>query len=148
VQPPFATDFFNSITRCNQCHMTGNFFTPQAFNNGLEYPQQDSGYYHITGNASDIGKFKVPSLRNVAFTAPYMHDGRFATLMDVINHYDHGVVAQPTLDDRVTTELTIGGSPYQLQLSEVEKQGLVDFLHTLSDSAFIMDPRYSDPFVD
>jgi cytochrome c peroxidase len=140
--------FFNSITRCNQCHMTGNFFTPQAFNNGLEYPLQDSGYYHVTGNPADIGKFKVPSLRNVAFTAPYMHDGRFGTLLEVINHYDHGVVAQPTLDDRVTTELTIGGSPYQLQLSEDEKQALVDFLLTLSDSTFIIDPRFADPFTD
>ena len=139
--------FFNGVTRCNQCHMTGNFFTPQAMNNGLApLNPMDSGFSVVTGNVADIGKFKVPSLRNVAMTSPYMHDGRFASLMDVINHYDHGVVAQPTLDERVTQELTIGGTPYQLQLSNEEKEALVAFLHTLTDSTLLLDPRYSDPF--
>jgi cytochrome c peroxidase len=139
--------FFNGVTRCNQCHMTGNFFTPQAMNNGLaQMHPMDSGFFAVTGNVADVGKFKVPSLRNVAMTSPYMHDGRFASLMDVINHYDHGVVAQPTLDERVTEELTIGGTPYQLQLSHTEKEALVAFLHTLTDSTLLLDPRYSDPF--
>lgn len=139
--------FFNNITRCNQCHMTGNFYTPQAMNNGLEYPHSDDGLFGVTGDEADRGKFKVPSLRNAALTSPYMHDGRFATLLDVINHYDHGVVAQPYLDDRVTAELTVGGTPYQLGLSEEEKAALVAFLGTLTDSTLLTDPRYSDPFV-
>jgi cytochrome c peroxidase len=138
--------FFNNITRCNQCHMTGNFYTPQAFNNGLEYPYTDGGLFDVTNDEADRGKFKVPSLRNVALTGPYMHDGRFATLMDVINHYDHGVIAQPYLDDRLTTELVIGGTPYQLGLSESEKSSLIAFLMTLTDSTLLFDPRFSSPF--
>lgn len=138
--------FFNNITRCNQCHMTGNFYTPQAMNNGLEYPHQDLGLYAVTGNEADKGKFKVPSLRNVTVSGPYMHDGRFETLLDVINHYDHGVVAQPYLDDRVTQELTVGGTPYQLGLSEIDKQALIAFLATLTDSTLLSAPRFSNPF--
>jgi cytochrome c peroxidase len=126
--------------------MTGNFYTPQAFNNGLEYPYTDGGLFDVTNDEADRGKFKVPSLRNVALTGPYMHDGRFATLLDVINHYDHGVIAQPYLDDRLTTELVIGGTPYQLGLSESEKSSLIAFLMTLTDSTLLFDPRFSSPF--
>jgi cytochrome c peroxidase len=72
--------FFNGITRCNQCHMTVNFYTPGALNNGLEVEYADGGVQNVSENESDNGRFKVVSLRNIEITAPYMHDGRFNTL--------------------------------------------------------------------
>ena len=138
--------FFNGITRCNQCHFSANFYNTAAMNNGLEVEYEDAGFFLVSGDPADHGKFKVPSLRNVALTAPFMHDGRFGTLMEVVEHYNSGVQPHPFLDERVTVENTDGGTPYQLNLSESEKQALVDFLHTLTDEQLIADPRFSNPF--
>jgi cytochrome c peroxidase len=101
----------------------------------------------ITGDPSDVGKFRVPTLRNIMLTAPYMHDGRFRTMEEVLEHYNTGVQASPTLDDRLTTNMTVGGPPVQLNMSAYEKQALVAFLGTLTDQSFISDPKFSDPFV-
>ncbi|MBL7944050.1 MAG: cytochrome-c peroxidase, partial [Flavobacteriales bacterium] len=138
--------FFNGATRCNQCHMTHNFYTPQAFINGLETDYADDGVGALSGDAEDMGKFKVPSLRNVALTAPYMHDGRFNSLEEVVEHYNSGVQPHPFLDDRLTSDSQVGGAPYQLQLTETEKAALVDFLHTLTDHVLVNDEKFSDPF--
>ncbi|HCR47999.1 MAG TPA: cytochrome-c peroxidase, partial [Bacteroidetes bacterium] len=83
----------------------------------------------------DIGLFRSPTLRNIALTAPYMHDGRFNTLQEVINHYDHGLVRSPTLDP-----LFFNGRPKGL--SEVEKKALIAFLNTLSDPEFTQNPTF------
>ena len=139
--------FFSTATRCNQCHMTANFFTPQSFNNALDLVYADNGRGEVTGDAADNGKFKVPSLRNVEVTGPYMHDGRFATLEEVIEHYNSGLQAHPNIDDRLTVDMTVGGTPYQLGLTPYEKQALVAFLKTLTDEPLLMDPRFADPFV-
>lgn len=138
--------FFNGQTRCNHCHMTVNFFNRDARNNGLDEVYVDNGLGEITGDPSDNGKFKVPSLRNVELTAPYMHDGRFNTLEEVVDHYNNGVRSHPNLDDRLTVEGVTGGTPVQLGLSEHEKQALVAFMKTLTDVPLVTDTRFSDPF--
>lgn len=140
--------FFNGTTRCNQCHMTANFFNTDARNTGLDLDYADNGRGEITGNAEDNGKFKVSALRNVALTAPYMHDGRFNTLEEVVEHYNSGVQAHPNLDDRLTVESVVGGTPVQMNLSAYEKQALVAFLHTLTDEQLVNDLRFADPFAD
>ena len=139
--------FFNGATRCNQCHTTANFTSLDTRNNGLDQDYADDGRSEITLNAADDGEFKVPGLRNVALTAPYMHDGRFSTLEEVVEHYNSGVQAHPNLDDRLTVESLTGGTPIQMNLSIYDKQALVAFLLTLTDEPLIADPRFADPFV-
>jgi cytochrome c peroxidase len=139
--------FYNGITRCNQCHMTHNFYSPDAFNNGLDTAYADGGLGALTGEPADMGKFKVPSLRNVAISAPYMHDGRFATLEEVIAHYNSGVQPHPFLDERLTASMHTGGTPYALGLTAAEQKALVDFLKTLTDEHLVSDVRFSDPFI-
>ena len=143
--------FFRSDTRCNQCHSGRNFFATQPFINGLEvdYGQAgDGGIGDLTGAPSDDGRFKTISLRNVGLTAPYMHDGRFASLGEVVDFYSDGILAHPFLDERLS-ESGIGPAgqePYRLELSEAERQGLVDFLHTFSDTVLVTDPAFGSPF--
>jgi len=139
--------FFSQETRCNQCHMTANFFTPGSLNNALDVDYADNGVGERTGDPADNGKFKVPSLRNVEVTGPYMHDGRFLTLEEVVEHYNSGLKPHAYIDDRLTTDMTIGGTPYQLGLTTYEKQALVAFLKTLTDLPLMADPRFSDPFM-
>ena len=140
------TLFFNGQTRCNHCHMTANFFNRDARNNGLDEVYADNGLGEVTEDPADNGKFKVPSLRNVALTAPYMHDGRFTTLEEVVEHYNSGVRQHPNLDDRLTVDGHTGGVPVQLGLSEYDKQALVAFMKTLTDFPLITDERFADPF--
>tara|TARA_Y100000746_G_C15435265_1_gene420356 strand:+ start:397 stop:1470 length:1074 start_codon:yes stop_codon:yes gene_type:complete len=119
---------------CFHCHGT-NLFTDNLFhNNGLDTdPFQDLGLGKITGEINDNGKFKTPTLRNIALTAPYMHDGRFQTLEEVIEHYDNGGHYSSTIDP-LMKKLGIG-----LLLTNQEKQDLIAFLHTLSDVEYIND---------
>jgi cytochrome c peroxidase len=113
---------------CFHCH-GGMLFTDDAFhNNGLAITSGDVGRMAITGNAADRSKFKTPSLRNVALTAPYMHDGRFATLEEVVEHYSAGVERSDTLDPNLAKHPVAG-----LQLTAAEKSDLVAFLKTLTD---------------
>ncbi len=116
---------------CFHCH-GGPLFQSQSFaNNGSDGTLKDLGREKVTGKASDRGKFAVPSLRNIALTAPYMHDGRLRTLEDVIKHYAIGVVRSATLDPNLAKHPD-GGVP----LSAADKQALVDFLKTLTDAQF------------
>jgi cytochrome c peroxidase len=103
-------------------------------NNGLddEATLKDQGLAKVTGKPSDKGKFIVPSLRNIALTAPYMHDGRFTTLEEVIDHYDHGLKRSSTLDPNLAKHLRYNG----LQLTLEDKAALVAFLKTLTDEKF------------
>ena len=107
----------------------------------------------ITGRPQDIGKFKVTTLRNVALTAPYMHDGRFSTLEEVVAFYNSQIVDHPNLAPPLRT----GGpprpgqppqpsGPIRLNLNQAERNALVAFLHTLTDPNLAADPKYSDPF--
>lgn len=116
---------------CFHCH-GGPLFQSQSFgNNGLDGTFKDIGREKVTGKASDVAKFSVPSLRNVALTAPYMHDGRFETLEAVIEHYSTGVARSPTLDPNLAKHPD-GGVP----LSSADKKALVAFLKTLTDKQF------------
>ena len=139
--------FFNGVTRCNQCHSSHNFHSTNAFNNGLPAIDGDQGQFEFTGDEDDIMQFKTPSLRNSALTAPYMHDGRFETLLEVVEHYNSGVQPYPNLDERVTEEVMYGGTPYTLDLSQEEKAAIVAFLHTLTDEELISHAKWSNPWV-
>ncbi len=134
---------------CAACHGTDNFVPgPAVFNNGLETPSVDRGVGAITGNPADDGKFKVGSLRNIALTAPYMHDGRFATLEQVVEFYATGVTNHPNLSAplRNPPGTPGAGQPRRLNLTNDQKAALVAFLHTLTDTTVATDSRFSDPF--
>ncbi len=126
------------LQKCSSCH-TEPLFTDFSYRNqGLSVNPalQDSGRMRITGDPNDRNKFKVPSLRNVAVTSPYMHDGRFETLQQVLEHYNSGIVQSPTLDT-----LLQNGIP----LTEDEKQDIINFLYTLTDYEFLYDKKFDDP---
>ena len=117
---------------CFHCHASQLFMDNQFHNNGLDIePFLDLGRGIVTSNASDNGKFKTPTLRNIEMTAPYMHDGRFATLEEVVEHYDSGGKYSTTVDP-LMKKLGIG-----LQLTNQEKMDLVAYLKTLTDNEFI-----------
>jgi len=129
--------------KCNTCHREP-LFTDQSFrNNGVTPgPNNDEGRYPITLNPADKYKFKVPSLRNLAYTAPYMHDGRFYTLQGVLTHYNSEVTDMPTLDPLLRTN----GKP-GIALTTNEQEKLLAFLNTLNDQHFIKDERFSQEAV-
>ncbi|HEX8327236.1 MAG TPA: cytochrome c peroxidase [Hymenobacter sp.] len=132
---------------CGDCH-SGDLQTNHTFsNNGLDVAPADRGLGAITNQPTDNGKFRVPSLRNIALTAPYMHDGRFQTLEQVVDHYnEHVALNSPTIDPLL---LNTTNDPRQqstkLELTATEKAQIVAFLHTLTDTDFTKDPRFSRP---
>jgi len=122
---------------CFHCHGGGLFTNNQFINNGLDENLTDLGYYEVTGLEFDKGKFKTPSLRNIAVSGPYMHDGRFQTLEEVIEHYNSGVAANsPNLDPNMHA-LEDG-----LGLTQQQKDDLIAFLHTLTDYTYLNNPEY------
>lgn len=128
---------------CFHCHGNPNnpLWTDNIFhNNGLDENPADRGRGLVTGDPREFGQFKSPSLRNLEYTAPYMHDGRFATLDEVINHYSEGLVYSETIDP-LMKKVDEGG----VGLSEEEKAALKAFLLTLSDPEFINNPDFQDP---
>lgn len=133
---------------CAACHGTDAFAAPGARNSGLDLDTTaDQGLGTVTGNPADNGKFKSPSLRNIALTAPYMHDGRFATLLDVINFYNNDVQAHPNLDPALRIPNgPNAGQPRRLGLDAMERADLIAFLNTLTDQAFVEDVMFSNPF--
>ena len=127
---------------CFHCHGNPNnpLWTDNKFhNNGLDATFTDLGLGAFTGDPNDNGKFKSPSLRNLEYTAPYMHDGRFATLDDVINHYSEGIQNSPTIDALIK-KVNQGG----VQLPTQEKANLKAFLLTLSDPNFVNNPQFEN----
>jgi len=114
---------------CFHCHGGALFTDSQFHNNGLDVSSADPGRAKITGRDSDHGKFSTPTLRNVSLTAPYMHDGRFKTLEEVIDHYSAGVQRSPTLDPNLAKHPMDG-----LGLTSADKKALVSFLKTLTDT--------------
>jgi cytochrome c peroxidase len=150
---PSATEDFPNFTRqenhgkalflrhCASCHLPiqdAHFFMILPANNGLDddIRTSDGGIGEITLSGGDLGRFKSPTLRNVEVAGPYMHDGRFATLDAVIDHYSHDFKPHPNLDFRMRP----------LNFTDSEKAALVAFLKTLTDERFLTDPKFSDPF--
>lgn len=127
--------------KCASCHAT-DLFTDNSFrNNGLSINPQinDVGYYRVTELPQDKYKFKVPSLRNIEKTAPYMHDGRFYTLEAVLNHYSNGVQNNLNLDSSLNTNGTLG-----IPLTNDQKTKIIAFLKTLTDQQFLTDSRFAE----
>lgn len=137
--------FFSGRTQCSDCHETAVFSGDRARNNGLDAVNTDLGVEGTTGRAQDRGEFKAGSLRNIELTAPYMHDGRFATLREVVEFYNDGIQDNDNLDNRLRVQ---GGQVRRMNLNQNEIDALVAFLNTLTDNAFITDPKFSDPFKD
>jgi cytochrome c peroxidase len=135
--------FFTERGDCFHCHATILFTDNLFHNNGLDADFTDNGLFDVTGNQNDIGKFKTPTLRNIIYTAPYMHDGRFETLEEVIDFYSEGLQFSPTIDP-LMKNVNQGG----IQLSDDEKQNLIAFIKTLTDTTFVTNPAFSNPFVD
>lgn len=132
---------------CNACHTTEAFITPPIgpANNGLdEVSTDDLGIFESNNNPAFRGTFKAPSLKSIGVRAPYMHDGRFSTLEEVIEHYNSGVQNHPNLGPPLRTP---NGTPVRLNLSDQEKQDLLHFLLTLTDESLASDPKFSDPFL-
>ncbi|MBT5403362.1 MAG: cytochrome-c peroxidase [Crocinitomicaceae bacterium] len=139
-------DLFRNLTGadCFHCHPhSSRLFTDHSYsNNGLDLVHLDNGLGDVTGNTFDNGKFKVPSLRNVEFSAPYMHDGRFNTLDDVIDHYsDHIESASPNISPLI--EFAAAGG---VGLTTTQKYQVKEFLKSLSDPEFINNPDFTSPF--
>jgi len=130
------------VNNCSKCHSPIRPFQEVfAACNGLEMEYADKGIADITGNSVDVGVFKSPSLRNIALTAPYMHDGRFKTLKEVVDFYSDQVKPHPNLHP----EMQHNGD-LNLHLSVQQKQDLIAFLHTLTDNDITTDRRFSNPF--
>lgn len=127
--------------KCASCHAS-DIFTDNSFrNNGLPINPalNDTGRFRVTENEEEKYKFKVPSLRNIEKTAPYMHDGRFYTLEAVLNHYDSGVANTQNLDASLSNLGTLG-----IPLSPTEKMQLIAFLKTLTDNEFLTNPKFAE----
>ncbi|HND89046.1 MAG TPA: cytochrome c peroxidase [Saprospiraceae bacterium] len=129
---------------CAGCH-SPIMGRPMLFNasNGLDAATTaDRGVGPITSFSGDEGTFKVPTLRNIALSAPYMHDGRFKTLEEVVEHYNSGIKAHPNLHNLLKSN----GQPKRLNLNQTDKQNLIAFLNTLTDDHLLKSERFSDPF--
>ncbi|MEQ8581409.1 MAG: cytochrome c peroxidase [Marinoscillum sp.] len=126
--------------KCATCH-SGELFTDFSYrNNGLSSTFTDLGRGAITEDEADYGKFRVPSLRNAEITAPYMHNARFSTLEQVMDHYDQGMVSSPTLDPVFKENDQVKG----ISLTEAEKAKLISFIKTLTDRDLISDPKFQN----
>jgi len=153
--------FFSDRLACSRCHTGPTFSAPIDYegterlderprplfhNTGLydldgrgAYPPEDTGLERVTGRRRDMGRFKAPTLRNIALTGPYMHDGSIATLEEVVAHYARGGRAGGT--SRMKSPLVAG-----FAITDSETRDLVAFLRSLTDEAFVADPRFSDPW--
>jgi cytochrome c peroxidase len=125
--------FLSEKGGCFHCHPSGMLTNEGFFNNGTYRDGGDPGRQMVTNRTGDLGKFKVPGLRNVEASAPYMHDGSLATLEDVVEHYDRGGSGHRTTDPSIRV----------LSLSTDEKADLVTFLRSLTDRSFLADPRWT-----
>ncbi|MCS6821609.1 MAG: cytochrome-c peroxidase [Microscillaceae bacterium] len=130
---------------CGDCHGSHLTTLNTFHDNGLDLIYKDLGLGAVTGLPSDNGKMKTPSLRNVALTAPYMHDGRFQTLREVLDHYNEHIQNSPNLDPLIIAASNeIRGT--SLKLTEQEKQDIILFLEMLTDYDFIKNKKFSNPF--
>ncbi len=139
----FTSDELEGYTlfkqKCGTCHKEPLFTNGEFASNGLDEYPVDIGRDSITQNPLDRGKFRIPTLRNIEFTKPYMHDGRFNTIEQVLKHYANGVKNHQNLDNRLKQEENLG-----ISLSKEQQNLIITFLKTLSDHEFINDKRFSE----
>ncbi|MBB5645730.1 cytochrome-c peroxidase [Pedobacter cryoconitis] len=134
-------------SKCKSCH-SGELFTDDGYhNNGIDAAFTDEhegifqGRFRVTFDPGDMGKFKTPSLRNVMLTAPYMHDGRFKTIDEVLDHYQSGIKISPTTDMLLNQNHGQAGIP----LSQTEREAIIAFLGTLTDYEFTTNKKINNP---
>jgi cytochrome c peroxidase len=140
---PIEMDGLNTFqNKCASCHATDLFSDQSYRNNGLTVNPvlNDKGRFLLFENPNDLYKFKVPSLRNVEVSYPYMHDGRFTTLEAVLNFYDSGMFDNGNVDP----SLQRGDGSFGISLSAYEKESIIAFLKTLTDNEFLTDERFSE----
>lgn len=140
-----------AINLCGNCHSGANYGDPRVFgalyggtrlaSNGLD-ADPEPAYGEVTGRKHDQGKFKIPSLRNVEVTAPYMHDGRFATLEKVLDHYSLHIQDAPNLDPALKKK----GKPERFEFSPRVRKNIITYLKLMTDPSFTTDERFSNPF--
>ncbi len=147
-----GSDIFNGSGKCRECHSGSNFMADDSPSG--PYGGTTSSGLSVAGTANtgldrytvdegrNNGSFRIPSLRNIAVTGPYMHDGRFKTLEDVIDFYSHDIQAHDDLDPK----LKVNGVPIRFNFTELEKQALIAFLNTLTDEEYLTAEQYSSPF--
>lgn len=146
--------FHGNKAKCGTCHSGNNFVAADGPNDpyGGGGTSDETNLKGTTNIGLDLvpndpgrkeGSFKIPSLRNISLTAPYMHDGRFKSLDEVLDHYSHGIKNNENLDPKFRDSK---GDVIKLNFSPIEKQALIAFLNTLTDEEMIKDPKYSDPF--
>lgn len=124
--------FFGNKTNCSSCHSDFNFTNYAFENNGLYEEYEDEGRFRLTNEETDRALFKTPSLRNIALTAPYMHDGSMETLEEVVAHYNHGGKNNPHKSELIQP----------LHLSQEEQRDLLNFLESLTDESFVENPLF------
>lgn len=127
--------FFSDRLRCSECHGSVNLSGPTIFAGAM--PSDPEAFFHDTGVATKPAKFRAPTLRNIAVTAPYMHNGSIGTLTDVVQHYARGGLPRPEKSDRVRG----------FTISSTETEDLVAFLQSLTDDAFLNNPAFSNPHI-
>lgn len=137
----FDVSLFLPDAECGHCHGSTQLTTHGFFNNAIDsvgslYDFKDPGRGAVTGKYLDYGRFRAPTLRNIALSVPYMHDGRFQTLEEVIDHYNSGGHLAENYDANMRP----------LNLTPGQKQDLINFLHTLTDTSFVKNPAFFDPW--
>lgn len=140
----FFSEVKNGGADCFHCHVAVITTDNMLHNNGLDtlYAKEiDKGYYNVTKNPADLGKFRTPSLRNLAQRTSFMHDGRFKTLEEVVDFYDHGIHMVSNIDPLMTKPDKLNG----LQLSPIKKKQLIAYLKTFTDTVMLNDPKYHAP---
>jgi len=145
-------ELFDNTYKCGSCHLgNGGYGGGSFFDIGLDDVYTDKGLGQITGFKENDGMFKAPSLTNVALTAPYMHDGRYKTLDDVLEHYSHGIRNSPNLsvvlqEVNETAPEVATHIPLRLNIKDEDKKALIAFLQSLTDYDAIVDSKFSNPF--
>lgn len=145
-QENLGKDLFHDLKKgaCFSCHFTEAMITEVSRNNGLSREASDIGVEKTTGNPLDRGKFKAPSLRNIAVRPPYMHNGEYKTLRDVVQGYSSGISWSPTLDPHLM--MPGNTAAVRFNLTDAEIDAMVAFMNTLTDDEFLTSKKFSDPF--
>lgn len=137
---------FKEIYKCGECHkrFAEGYAGAEFMNIGLDVIAADKGRYVITQQDSDMGKFRLPNLDNVEFTAPYMHDGRYKTLEEVLDFYEHGIQRSANLDHRLQDK---NGNALRMNITPYHRQAIIAYLKARSDRTILTDTRFSNPFL-